>query len=337
MKSRFFPSFISKLNVEAILFDLLANGVFDFEQLALETFRYQADANPVYQKYLSLVKQDVAAVKSLDQIPFLPISCFKHHDIKSGEWTPVTYFKSSGTTGQKRSKHAIKSFSFYEQWSLHQFKNHFEIDADTLILALLPNYLEQGDSSLVHMVARIIKEGHPKSGFYLHNIEELVETISWSLANNKRLILFGVTYALLDLARHKIKMPGATIIETGGMKGRRKEMIRSELHAILNAKWGCPIYSEYGMTELFSQAYTDGSPLFTPSQSLKVLPYQVNDPGRLETFGQTARLHMIDLANVHSCSFIATEDLGRVYPDGRFEVLGRHDLSEQRGCNLMVD
>jgi len=309
----------------------------EFNDLSLEIFRFQYAKIPVYKEYVDHVVKDISQIKKISQIPFLPISFFKSH-LVSSEKSPLI-FRSSGTTGQSRSEHHIlnpevyiKSFTkhFYETYP--EAKNH-------IIIALLPSYLERADSSLIYMVNHLIKENKmAESGFYLNASDELISIIEKSNTQNKKVILFGVTFALLDLVEDNgnQKWPHVTVIETGGMKGRGKEMTRNELHTFLKTSLGTPnIHSEYGMTELLSQAYTEDE-WFTPSSWMKVLIRDADDPFSIHSKHKRGGINIIDLANLDSCAFLATEDLGEIHVSGKFKVLGRFDQSEIRGCNLMV-
>ncbi|TKD65413.1 acyl transferase [Flavobacterium sp. ASW18X] len=310
-----------------------------FVEQALQTFRYQYQNNNVYQRFCNLLKTDVASVDSIAQIPFLPIEFFKNSTILSGAGIPEQTFSSSGTTGSLTSKHAVLDVSLYE----HSFRKGFELFygsvANFCILALLPSYLERSGSSLIYMVDDMIKTSkHPKSGFYLNNLDELALTLQQLEANNTKTMLIGVSFALLDLAeQYNLNLQNTIVMETGGMKGRRKEMIRQELHhTLLQGLHTSHIHSEYGMTELLSQAYSKGKGLFNCPPWMRVLTRDTEDPLSVQPHGKTGGINVIDLANVHSCAFIATQDLGKVYEDKSFEVLGRFDHSDIRGCNLMV-
>lgn len=314
----------------------------DFEATALRVFRYQAACNPLYARYLSLLGRDPAAVRHLGEIPFLPIQLFKHFRIQTGDWTPEMEFTSSGTTGQTPSRHLVRNRQWYRDNTLRGFRNGYGDPADWLVLALLPNYLERTGSSLVDMADFFIgRSRQPDSGFFLYDTEKLLAVLE-RRPTDVPVLLLGVAFALLDLAEkitpdthHLFK--GVTVMETGGMKGRRREMTRSELHETLCAAFGVPhIHSEYGMTELFSQAYAAGSEWFAPSPTLRAFATEVNDPFALVLPGRVGVLQFIDLANIDTCSFIATEDVGRVREDGHFQALGRLDAAEMRGCNLMV-
>ncbi|MFZ5941459.1 MAG: acyl transferase [Bacteroidota bacterium] len=312
----------------------------DFERCAMELFRYQSAANPVYRDYLAYLGRDPLKVRSLSDLPFLPIGFFKTHRVLSGDQLPELLFESSGTTGDQSSKHYVTDPELYLKSLTRGFERVYGPPSDWCILALLPSYLEKGNSSLVYMMEQLMKlSGHPDNGFYLNEPSSLHAILEKRRADAFPVMLVGVSYALLDLAAdYHGKMPeGIVVMETGGMKGRRKEMIRSELHELLKKAFDCgEIHSEYGMTELLSQAYSTGHQLFETPPWMKVLIRDSYDPFSLVAEGQTGGINVIDLANIHSCAFIATSDLGRILPDGRFEVLGRFDQAEVRGCNLMV-
>lgn len=311
-----------------------------FEQTALSIFYAQALANPIYKEYISALGIDATSIGNVADIPYLPISFFKTADVKTGQWTPEAVFTSSGTTGANTSRHLVKELDIYRQ----SFSAGFELfygDAKHLcILALLPNYLEREGSSLVFMADELIKKSsYPQSGFYLNNYAELISALRQTAVQNTPTLLLGVSFALLDIAETMIDFqhPNLIVMETGGMKGRRKEMIRAELHEVLSRSFGVPtIHSEYGMTELLSQAYSKGNGIFCCPPWMRVSARDTSDPLSAIGFGQTGGLNIIDFANIYSCSFIATEDLGRTYADGSFEVLGRFDQADIRGCNLMA-
>jgi phenylacetate-coenzyme A ligase PaaK-like adenylate-forming protein len=311
-----------------------------FEEQALALFRYQARHNPVYRQYLEFLQVRPEAVADIYQIPFLPIEFFKTQQVKTGSFTPQVVYLSSGTTRQSRSHHYLPDDAFYKAHSRRIFEAFYGPLTDYIFLALLPSYLEQGHSSLVAMVDYFVAQsGQQLPGFYLHDLEALLSNIDRARLSGKKIVLFGVSYALLDLAE-KVR-PGSLqqviIMETGGMKGRRREMVRQELHAILQAAFGVSsIHSEYGMTELLSQAYSQGEGLFRAPDSLKVLLRDPNDPLTVDSAFKTGGINIIDLANVDSCAFLETKDIGRLHADGRFEVLGRFDNSDIRGCNLLV-
>ncbi|MGJ8683667.1 MAG: acyl transferase [Nonlabens sp.] len=313
------------------------NSIAQFEEKALAIFHYQLEHNKVYGKYCQLLKR--TNPQNFKEIPFLPISFFKSHQVISNSNSPEITFTSSGTTGMVTSKHHVTNMSVYDSSLDNSFKQTYGRHEDYAILALLPHYLERNGSSLVYMAQRWIeKSNHPSSGFYLNNIEELAGILEELKKKNQKVILIGVTFALLQLAEQfPQELPQTIIIETGGMKGMRKEIIKQELHEILKSAFAkASIQSEYGMTELLSQAYaTDGIHFETPSW-MKVLSRDTNDPLTLLNNSKTGGLNIIDLANYNSCSFIATQDLGKVMPDGTFQVLGRFDQSDIRGCNLMA-
>ncbi len=317
-----------------------------FEKIALKTFRYQYEKNKVYQEFCDHLKTDVQKVKSLEQIPFLPIQFFKSHEVVSNSNPIETTFTSSGTTGMITSKHLVTDVSIYEESYQKAFSEFYGNIEDYVILALLPSYLEREGSSLIHMVEDLIQRtNRPESGFYLHNHDELIKNLIELNQEGQNVILIGVTYALLDLIEYSksISFPlwelgGSTIImETGGMKGKRKEMIREELHQQLSDGFGVSaIHSEYGMTELLSQAYSLGNGIFECPAWMQILIRDTEDALSYIKNEKTGGVNVIDLANINSCSFIATQDLGKKYPNNSFEVLGRFDNSDIRGCNLMV-
>jgi hypothetical protein len=326
--------------IEAFKKNILQKGPHDFEHAALELFQYQAIHNPVYHDYLTFLRKDPQNIQQLHQIPFLPIEFFKTHTVQSHPFTPEAIFKSSGTTLQQRSQHLVAETDFYTQHARQLFEETYGPLENCVVLALLPSYLEQGDSSLVMMVDHFMKASkQTQPGFYLTNHAELREAVRMAKAAHQKIYLFGVTYALLDLAE-ELETPefsGVTIFETGGMKGRRREMVREELHIILTQAFGVEtIHSEYGMTELLSQAYSTGEGIFQPSRTLRVLVRDVNDPFSVSFEAGSGGVNVIDLANVDSCAFIETKDLGKLYPDGTFEIMGRFDNSDIRGCNLLV-
>ena len=317
-----------------------------FEKIALKVFRFQYENNLVYQEFCDFLNTDVQKVKSLEQIPFLPIQFFKSHDVVSSTDAIQDVFASSGTTGMITSKHLVTDTSLYEQSYRTAFSQFYGNIEDYVVLALLPSYLERSGSSLIYMVKDLIERSNNEhSGFYLHNYDELIAKLV-SLDNaGKNVILIGVTYALLNLVeKQKFQLKNTIIMETGGMKGKRKELIREELHEILCDGFGVSsIHSEYGMTELLSQAYSLGNGIFECPSWMQILIRDTEDALKYVENGKTGGINVIDLANINSCSFIATQDLGKKYshqPAGRqagsFEVLGRFDNSDIRGCNLMV-
>ena len=310
-----------------------------FEKIALKTFRYQYENNLVYQEFCDLLHTDVQKVKTLQQIPFLPIQFFKSHRVVSNNEAPQAIFTSSGTTGMTTSQHLVTDVTLYEESYRRGFSQFYGNIEDYVVLALLPSYLEREGSSLIYMVEDLIQlSNQPESGFYLNNHDELIEKLIELDSQGQNVILIGVTYALLDLIeKRKFQLQNTIIMETGGMKGKRKEMIREELHQQLCAGFGVSsIHSEYGMTELLSQAYSLGEGIFECPSWMQILIRDTEDALSYITNGKTGGINVIDLANRNSCSFIATQDLGKKYANGTFEVLGRFDNSDIRGCNLMV-
>jgi phenylacetate-coenzyme A ligase PaaK-like adenylate-forming protein len=310
-----------------------------FEKIALKVFRFQYDSNVVYRQFCDLVKQNKQTVKSVKQIPFLPIQFFKSHEVVSTTDAPETIFTSSGTTGSITSRHLVTDLTWYEQSYQQAFSQFYGNIEDYTILALLPSYLERQGSSLIHMVEDLIQlSKNPDSGFYLNEYDALVEKLMQQEQEGKNVLLIGVTFALLDLIeRQNFHLENTIIMETGGMKGRRKEMIREELHEILTTGFGVKvIHSEYGMTELLSQAYSLGEGIFECPSWMQIHIRDTEDPLTYIANGKTGGINVIDLANINSCSFIATQDLGKKHNNASFEVLGRFDNSDIRGCNLMV-
>jgi phenylacetate-coenzyme A ligase PaaK-like adenylate-forming protein len=311
----------------------------EFEKTALKVFRFQYENNLVYREFCDLLKTDVQEVKSLEQIPFLPIQFFKTHNVVSNSDPIQETFTSSGTTGSTTSKHLVTDISLYETSYRNGFSQFYGTLENYVILALLPSYLEREGSSLVYMVNDMIAiSKHPDSGFYLNHQNELIDKLKALDQSGQNVILIGVTYALLDLIEsHPLELKNTFIMETGGMKGRRKEMIREELHEQLCKGFGVTaIHSEYGMTELLSQAYSLGNGVFECPSWMHVLIRDTEDALTYLPQGKTGGINVIDLANINSCSFIATQDLGKKNPNNSFEVLGRFDHSDIRGCNLMV-
>ncbi|HSJ11734.1 MAG TPA: hypothetical protein VK916_03555, partial [Gillisia sp.] len=311
----------------------------EFEKISLEVFRHQYHHVALYRKFCDLLKISPQTVTQPFQIPFLPIEFFKsHHIIAQGEKPQIT-FTSSGTTGAVTSKHLVSDLNWYEKSFNLAFESFYGKIQDLVILALLPSYLEREGSSLVYMVHHLIqKSGHPESGFYLDDLEKLKSTLEALEKKGKKVLLIGVSFALLDLVEaYTFNLKNTVIMETGGMKGRRREMIREELHQILKKGFGVDhIHSEYGMTELLSQAYSAGDGIFTCPPWMKMY---IRDPEDALTYlppHKTGGINVIDLANFNSCSFIATQDLGKDLGNGKTEILGRFDNSDIRGCNLMV-
>jgi len=311
----------------------------EFHKMAMKIYRHQYEHNEVYQKFCMLVKKTPSNVKHITEIPFLPIEFFKSKDVLSSINPIQTTFTSSGTTGVITSKHHVTDLSFYEASFRTAFSKFYGNIEDYAVLALLPSYLERDGSSLIYMANDFINESnHAASGFYLNNYEALAEKLTELDSEGQNVLLLGVTYALLDLIElRQFNLKNTLVMETGGMKGKRKEMIRTELHQILSNGFGVDkIHSEYGMTELLSQAYSFGDGIFECPPWMDVLVRETDDPFTLVDFGKTGGLNIIDLANYNSCSFIATQDLGKKYDDFTFEVLGRFDNSDIRGCNLLV-
>jgi len=312
----------------------------EFHKIAMKVYRYQYEHNPVYREFCDLVRKTPTEVRSLDQVPYLPIEFFKSKDVLSSTAPIQTTFTSSGTTGTITSKHHVTDLNYYEESFRKGFSYFYGPIEDYVVLALLPSYLEREGSSLIYMADDFIKQSnHPESGFYLHNYEELIANLELLDREGKNVLLLGVTYALLDIIeQHQFELNNTIIMETGGMKGKRKEMIREELHAILCKGFGVnKIHSEYGMTELLSQGYSLGDGIFQCPPWMDIVIRDPEDPFTLVgTHGKTGGVNVIDLANINSCSFIATQDLGKKYEDSSFEILGRFDHSDIRGCNLMV-
>jgi len=310
-----------------------------FNKITLDIFRFQATNNLVYKTFLNHLKVDVNTVEKIEEIPFMPIQFFKSHKIISSSAPTEQLFLSSGTTGMTQSKHYVTDVSIYEESFTKAFQQFYgEIEAYT-VLALLPSYLERTGSSLIYMVNNFIeKSNNPKSGFYLNNLDELAENLQELDKNGTKILLIGVSFALLDLLdAYSFNLKNTIIMETGGMKGQRKELIREELHNILCDGFGVSeIHSEYGMTELLSQAYSKGNGIFECPPWMKIFTRDTEDALTILPEGKSGGINVIDLANINSCSFIATQDLGKTYKNGTFEVLGRFDNSDIRGCNLLV-
>lgn len=328
----------------------------NFRKAALSVFSYQATQNLVYKQYINILNIDIDTVTGIDQIPFLPIAFFKTQKIITESVNPIeernkgrnilnneVLFSSSGTTGSTQSKHYVKNVSIYERSYQKAFQLFYGDIEDYCILALLPSYLERKGSSLIYMVNDLIKKSkHPQSGFYLNNHTDLISTLKQLETKKQKTILIGVSYALLDLAELMVnepfKLKTTIVMETGGMKGKRQELVKEELHSILCTAFGVDvIHSEYGMTELLSQAYSKGNGVFNCPPWMKILIRDVNDPLSFLSTGKTGGINIIDLANINSCSFIATQDLGKVHMDNSFEVMGRFTDSDIRGCNLLVE
>ena len=323
---------------------MLKNEIFDihstreFEAITLQVFKYQFESNPVYNQFCNLLKRNVSNVHSLEDIPFLPIEFFKSREVICDTLKAEEIFTSSGTTGTATSRHYVSDLKLYEKSFIKAFEKFYGNPEEYTFLALLPSYLERTGSSLIYMVNSLISLSRDKnSGFYLNNLKELSQKLIELDKQSKKVFLIGVSFALLDLIEiQKFSLKNTIIMETGGMKGRRKEMIREELHKVLQDGFGVArIHSEYGMTELLSQAYSKGEGIFECPPWMKIL---IRDPEDALTFlknGKTGGLNVIDLANLNSCSFIATQDLGRI-KNKEIEILGRFDNSDVRGCNLLL-
>lgn len=317
---------------------------YNFNQLALEIFLFQYTYNDLYKKYVDSIGISTVNVNSPETIPYLPISFFKTHKITTTEFEPEIIFESSGTTGENTSRHFIKSLELYQKSFSETFKLFYGNPDDWCILGLLPGYLERKNSSLIAMVHELIKKSkNPFSGFYLHNYDKLYQTLVHKEIIQQPTLLIGVTYALLDFAeKHSMKLQNTVVMETGGMKGKREEKTREEVHQFLKAKLGIKaVHSEYGMTELLSQAYSKGDGIFCTPPWMKVLVREYNDPFAINSKPKTEKpinglINVIDFANLYSCSFIATDDVGKIYKNDTFEVLGRRDMSDLRGCSLLT-
>jgi len=314
------------------------NNKIHFENLALQVFQHQSVRCPVYVDYLNQLGIDPKTINHYRQIPFLPIQFFKSHRIISTDKIEKV-FLSSGTTENIQSRHYISDLNIYKQSYTRGFEIFYGDIEDYTILALLPGYLGREGSSLIFMVADLIRKSKsPDSGFYLNDLDSLSDKLIRLNEQNQKVLLIGVSYALLDLvAKYKFRLKNTIIMETGGMKGKRKEMIRKELHKLLSMGFGVEkIHSEYGMTELLSQAYSKGNGLFETPPWMRIVVRDPEDPLTTLAYSKTGGLNIVDLANINSCSFIATQDLGKINADGTFEILGRFDNSDIRGCNLMV-
>lgn len=328
--------------IESYINNLFGKNNPEFAALSLEAFRMQYQNNPLYQNYSRLVHKHPGNVLNPEDIPFLPISFFKtkkvHTLFPCENEKEETVFESSGTTGSTTSRHYVYDTHLYQRSFSKGFRERYGDPQSWCILALLPSYLERNNSSLVYMVNDLMQQsGHPMNGFFLDEFEVLHQRLLQLEKEGQPTLLIGVSFALLDFsAAYPIRLQYATVMETGGMKGRRRELTREELHAVLCERFGLAhIHSEYGMTELLSQSYATKNGLFTPSKTMRVLLREQDDPLTIKATGRGA-LNIIDLANIHSCCFIATEDAGRVYEDGCFEVLGRLDHADARGCSMLA-
>ncbi|WP_437369547.1 acyl transferase [Maribacter litoralis] len=311
----------------------------DFLIQALRIFKFQYTNNTVYKAFCSFLTVDPNTVHTLEQIPFLPIEFFKSKNVLSSTDATEITFTSSGTTGSETSKHHVTDLSLYEKSYLKAFSHFYGNIEDYCVLALLPSYLERTGSSLIYMADDLIKKSnHPKSGFFLNEYEELYRLLLELQKTDTKILIIGVSFALLEFTeKYQLNLKNAVIMETGGMKGRRKEIVRQELHELLSKGFGVEhIHSEYGMTELLSQAYSKGNGVFDCPAWMKILVRDTEDPLTYLKNGKSGGINVIDLANINSCSFIATQDLGKINHNGTFEIIGRFDNSDIRGCNLMV-
>jgi len=310
-----------------------------FERIALEVFRYQAQNIPIYKEYTERLRVNPLEVNSIEKIPFLPIQFFKTREVKPTDSHAEEVFTSSGTTGDQTSRHFVVDTNLYIKSFTSAFNQFYGKASDYCILALLPSYLERQGSSLIYMVDRLIKlSNHPESGFILNELDLLAERLGRLDATGQKCLLIGVTFALVEFAeKYNLKLKNSIVMETGGMKGRRKEMVREEVHNQLKQAFGLEtIHSEYGMTELLSQAYSNGNGVFKTTRWMNVIIRDPYDPFTTLPHQRAGAINIIDLANIYSCSFIQTEDLGRVFDDDTFEVLGRMNEAQLRGCNLLV-
>jgi phenylacetate-coenzyme A ligase PaaK-like adenylate-forming protein len=321
-------------------FDRLINigNESDFETLALKVFHYQYQHNQVYSEFVNQLGVVPDKVQTIREIPFLPIEFFKDKIVLTGTDKYQRIFTSSGTTGGELSQHYIKDVSFYEKVFTKIFSEFYGSPQEYIILALLPSYLEREGSSLVYMMEKLIQFSSSDSGFFLHDFEKLYRKLSDFQDQRKKVMLFGVTYALLDfISSYEFSYPELIVMETGGMKGKRKEMIREEVHDLLCKGFGVKkIHSEYGMTELLSQAYSKGDGIFESTAWMRIFIRDAYDPLKLTSNNISGGINIVDLANIDSCSFIATQDIGKSFDNNSFEVLGRFDYSEMRGCNLLI-
>jgi len=327
-------------NIAGFIQDLFDVDEQTFTSKTLAIFQYQAENNPVYRNFLHYLDKSVSSIKTIEEIPFLPISLFKQQQILNVGCKNDFYFESSGTGNMERSKHYVPDLALYEKSFLTAFSQFYGQVENVCIAALLPSYLERKNASLVYMCNALIKQSkHVDSGFFLHDLDQLKSLIIKNEAAEIKTLLIGVSFALLDLAEQfNFPLKHTIIMETGGMKGKREEITRAELHTILKQAFQIKsIHSEYGMTELLSQAYSKGDGIFKTPAWMKIFIRDTEDPLTLLPTGKTGCINVIDLANIYTCSFIATQDLGKIHQDGTFEVLGRFDNSDIRGCNLLVD
>ncbi len=326
------------MNLENLQSRLHSLDESDFKDFAISLFKYQSKNNLIYKNYLSSINCDVDSVSEIEEIRYLPIDFFKQHRVVTGKWVENHIFRSSGTTTENRSCHFVKDLELYHKNAVRTFEFFYGALEKYHFIALLPSYIGREDSSLISMVQHFIdSSGSEYSGFHLESGYQVFDNIQELLASGKEIILLGVSFALLELAEKGIfDLSGVTIIETGGMKGRRKEVVRAALHDVIKTRMNVQeVHSEYGMTELLSQAYGKNGHFFTPPW-MKVSIREVNDPFALVTNGGIGGINVIDLANLHTCAFIETQDLGLINPDSSFQVVGRFDNSEIRGCNLLL-
>ncbi len=309
----------------------------EFDETAIEVFKYQSENNPVYSEFISYLGIDSQKVKSINEIPFLPVRFFKTHQILTGNQSVEKIFSSSSTSGSQPSRHYVSDLEFYRLSLKHSFEYFYGDLKDYTIFGLLPSYLEREGSSLIDMVEFWIEKSG-RGGFYLYNHKDLYRDLIQNENEGRKSILIGVSFALVDFTdKFQMNLKNTIVMETGGMKGRKKEITREELHKILKKSLGThEIHSEYGMCELLSQAYSKSDSKFKTPAWMKVLVRDTEDPLTVVEYEKTGGINIIDLANLNSCSFIATDDLGKLYADGSFEILGRFDHSDVRGCNLMV-
>ncbi len=322
---------------EDSIFDIKTDK--EFNDLCIKVFKFQYQNNLVYRKYVDLLKKDFNKIASVKDIPFLPIELFKNHRVLHKDCKKYIEFLSSGTTGQIRSRHFVANEDLYKRSFLKSFELFYGNVKDYCFIALLPGYSERKSSSLVYMVNELMQiSNNQYSGFYLNDFENLASTLNKLKSLGQKFVLIGVSHALVDFADAcRIDLSGGIVMETGGMKGRKREMLKSELHSYLKGRFNVSaIHSEYGMTELLSQAYSNGKGLFATPSWMRVLIRDIYDPFSYVLNGKTGGINIIDLANIYSCSFIETKDLGVMYSDGRFEITGRFDSSDIRGCNLLL-
>lgn len=327
----------NRINFEDSVFKITDSGLLN--EVSLQIFHFQYENNSVYREYVNLLKTDVSKILEINQIPFLPIRFFKSRIIKTGKWEEQIIFTSSGTSGNQTSKHFVRELSLYEKSFLNGFKHFYGDPKEFVILALLPSYLEREGSSLIYMTEKLIHLTQKKeSGFFLNETDQLFELLKVLENKNQKTILLGVSFALLDFCeKYSIDLKNTMVMETGGMKGRRQEITRNELHSVYKKFLHIEnVHSEYGMTELLSQAYSKGDGKFNCPPWMKIIVTNINDPREILSIGKTGRINIVDLANIDSCAFISSDDMGKINSDGSFEISGRIDQSDVRGCNLLV-